>query len=61
MLFNKISSYLSSFLYLSNFFIKIENNNLKFNKFIKNYKVIIHKLKQDNYNKCNNTKDFLSF
>lgn len=49
------------FLYLSNFFVKTENNNLDFNKFIIDYEVISHESSQDVYKKFSSVGDFLCF
>lgn len=49
--------YESNFFYLSISFTKIKNNNLNFDKFIKNYKAISHKSSQDVYKEFNNIRD----
>lgn len=46
-------------MYLSNFFAEIENNDLDFNKFIKNYKTNSHKFSQDVIKDLNYIGDFL--
>lgn len=52
MLSHKMSSY------ISNSFIEIKNNNLNFDKFIKNYEVISHESSQNIYKEFSDVGDF---
>lgn len=47
------------FLYLSNSFIEIENNNLDFDKFIMDFQVISHESGQNVDKKFSDIRDFL--
>ena len=49
------------FSYLSNFFIKTKNNDLNFDKFIKNYERIDNKSNHNIYKKFNDIRNFLYF
>lgn len=48
-------------LYLSNFFVGIENNDLNFDKFIKNCKTNSYKFNENVYKKFSNIRNFQYF